>query len=734
MSQHTLVQKPWRVEADTLPGMEYENYRYSLIYETNDIKDFLALRQTERTILVAPKGYGKTLLLIAKRKSLQEAKSGIMMAQNVFIDRPSGTFPIIDKQLMDLLSVDYEFWKSLWKVAIALAAIKTFIRSTKDTLSNKIVASHDWYKKVLRDDSKYFEAGELFTDLMGQGYKFMVNVLEHSNFLFPYLNRINTPIVFFIDNVDEYFRPVLEDHSHTQNANSLYRNRNNMIWTLAQIALTSVAYELEKTNHHLKIFCTMRQEAFLRMADVESDAFQISGRCIQIKYSPSDLEHIFLKNIEITMPNRLVEPHNTKLMARFVGPANIVVNHRFVPKEERIFDFFLRHSLYRPRDLMFIGGEVAKIDPPLRQAKAIQDAVDTATKTIVDSIFAEMRPFFAVPDRNKLFPYISSNVLSLEQLQEATKQYLRALGEENATNSGDEVFHPFCVLNKLGLLGRVRLEFENHDVWRQSFLQPTEIQMSNDVGLPHSKYYLLHPALDQSVHERSSGRFTRLYHRQNIVGNQLHWEDPVTYSFVVKGDMVGYSDVMNSEMYEVVTRKLHEWARETCRDLVYVDVSGGDSIVLIDDSPVKLMHCARQLVKLAAAFRERPMQIRFGGAAGPIVFERLRRLCNGGWEDIIVPLGLALRTSARLEPYAHPGHILVEEKFHEFGTGQGAGLHDVETGDVADAERLEKDVMSAVSGADVHGLKYDHNTERFSLQKNPLDPPYYTKLWQIKLL
>ena len=80
------------------------------------------------------------------------------------------------------------------------------------------------------------------------------------------------------------------------------------VWSLAQIALASVAYELEKTNHHIKIYCTIRHEAFLKMPEVESDAFQISGRCTKIEYTRDDLEKIFLKNIEITAKERLVEP------------------------------------------------------------------------------------------------------------------------------------------------------------------------------------------------------------------------------------------------------------------------------------------------------------------------------------------------------------------------------------------------------------------------------------------
>src|SRR6516162_2024397 len=101
MSDRHSIQGPWRVEADTLPEMAYDHYRHSLIHETSSIKAYLAPKHQERTILVAPKGYGKTLLLIAKKKSLLEARSGqIVMAENRFIDRPLGIFPVIKRELL----------------------------------------------------------------------------------------------------------------------------------------------------------------------------------------------------------------------------------------------------------------------------------------------------------------------------------------------------------------------------------------------------------------------------------------------------------------------------------------------------------------------------------------------------------------------------------------------------------------------------------------------------------
>jgi hypothetical protein len=735
MSERHPSQGPWRVEADTLPEMAYDHYRHTLIHETSSIKAYLAPKHQERTILVAPKGYGKTLLLIAKKKSFLEARSGqIVMAENRFIDRPLGIVPVVRREILELLASDYEFWKSLWKISLSLSAIKAFARATKERPADRVAPRDDWYRRIIADDHKYFEAGEIFVDLLSQDYKYIINIIGSSNFIFPHVNRINTQVVFFIDNVDEYFRPVLEDRSAgASGLHRLYRNRNNAVWSLAQIALASSAYELEKTNHHIKIFCTMRHEAFLKMPEVESDAFQISGRCTKIEYTRDDLEKIFLKNIDITPKERLAQPDNPDVMLRLVGETNREVEHRYVSRPERIFDYFLRHTLYRPRDLMFIGGEIVKINPSQRSAQAIGTAVDAATKTIVDSIFGEMRPFFAVPNRELLFRRIETNVLTLDQLEEVRDSYVAGLGDAVSSDRDGEVSHPFSVLHKLGLLGTVRLEFGNQGRWLQRFLQPTEIQINNDPDLPVSEYYLVHPALDQSIYERSADKFTRGYDTRNVIGNQLEWEDPISYSFVLKGDMVGYSHVMNSELYEIVTRKLYEWAREICRDLMFVDISAGDSILLIDASPERIIRCASELVRRAGDFQERPMKIRFGGAAGPIAFERMRRMHNGSWDAVTVPMGLALRTSALLEPHAVPGWALVDEKFHQFGAARDARYDAVDGNGLRNAEEVSGRSVALVSETDMPDIDYDRGEEKFVLRKNLLDAPYFTKLWKIEL-
>ena len=78
-------------------------------------------------------------------------------------------------------------------------------------------------------------------------------------------------------------------------------------------------------------------------------------------------------------------------------------------------------TLISPLISLVIGGEIVKINPDQRSAQAIRGAVDTATKTIVDSIFGEMRPFFTVPNRELLFRRIETNVLTFDQLEEVSE-------------------------------------------------------------------------------------------------------------------------------------------------------------------------------------------------------------------------------------------------------------------------------------------------------------------------
>jgi hypothetical protein len=126
--------------------------------------------------------------------------------------------------------------------------------------------------------------------------------------------------------------------------------------------------------------------------------------------------------------------------------------------------------------------------------------------------------------------------------------------------------------------------------------------------------------------------------------------------------------------------------------------------------------------------------MRFGGAAGPIAFERMRRMHNGSWDTITVPMGLALRTSALLEPLATPGCVLVEERLHQFANGRDARGASVDGRGIRNAEKLSGNTLTALSETDMPGIEFDRDEKKFILRKNHLDPPYYTRLWKIALV
>ena len=127
------------------------------------------------------------------------------------------------------------------------------------------------------------------------------------------------------------------------------------------------------------------------------------------------------------------------------------------------------------------------------------------------------------------------------------------------------------------------------------------------------------------------------------------------------------------------------------------------------------------------------MKMRFGGAAGPIAFERMRRMHNGSWDTITVPMGLALRTSALLERHAPTGSALVEERFHEFGGSPAIRHDDIDSNTAHQSMELSRQFMAPLSAADLPDIDFDRTDQKFVLRKNLLDPPYYTRLWQINL-
>lgn len=723
----------WRAEAGTLSDMTFQAYRSRLIYETRQIKDFLAEGHGQRFIISAPKGYGKTLLLIAKKKQIDEkggfvsevdeaeglkgnlphaAAVGIPSSREI-VDRPAAPFPIFSTERIAKMANSYHFWLNLWKIAIMVSSIRSnaYIKRQK----TEAETNNKWLDSHLMTDNSSNSPSATFCEMVALDHKRQIDLINASVSVSNLFSKIHTPIALFIDNVDAYVNPVLEDRSDNSSlsGDTLYRNRNNTLWSIVQAALAGAAYAIHKTNSHVKVYCTIRREAFSQIADYDDQYAQILGSTIEIDYGRDDLEQIFRKNIDLTPADDLVDSGASDQMIRFFGKDNITRGHRFVESMERSFDYILRHTFYRPRDLMLIGGEISKINPHQRSLRQICDAVDRTSDDLVKALAREMSPFFEVPNFDLLFREFLSNTMTEPEVKRIEQKYLGDIAAQHK----DVADHasPFAVLHKIGMLGRIQHDAGGQPRIGQVFLKPRDISVKDGVGLPGTeRYYLVHPALDDTIRKVNNKGYMRNFHRENIIGYDLDWREPRASLFVLVGDVCGYSGVMNTEYYEIVTRKLHEWATSCCDGLDFFEVAMGDTLVLIDRSPLKLLRAARNFLARATGYRERPVTLRFGGAAGPVAFEEIGRRLDGQWVRITVPLGLALRTGARLEPLSRPGSVTVDDRFYEMSIGN-----------------FDDWQVTEVIKDDMPTFQYDDDSRQFAIRKNEKDPPYHSRLWRL---
>ena len=275
--------------------------------------------------------------------------------------------------------------------------------------------------------------------------------------------------------------------------------------------------------------------------------------------------------------------------------------------------FWLRHTLGRPRDVVSIGKAIASIPPANRSERKIREAVRSEAKTIATAYFAEMAPHLDGFDSDMLLRLIDKNVLSPEDLKRISEAYadtwLEAFSEVALHTE-----HPFCALYKLGLLGYVGRDAETgEDV--QIFRLPGEHPLDNVRVLPPARTYLVHPALDDLVAERNPKYFENLNDR-NVIGRGRRWLRERVIRYVLQGDVKGHSVNMRDGLRtKAFTTVFDAIVAEFGSRLDLAERSQGNSLLLIDANPVKLLQAARNIQRDLAR-SEFGAQLRIAGDAG----------------------------------------------------------------------------------------------------------------------
>jgi hypothetical protein len=614
--------RPWTIDADDIHiATDFDS---ELLHKTPLIEDYLDNDRDDKFIVVGTKGFGKTLVLKAKRIAYQEA-GHLCLPQDTLLDKPIGD-KVFRRDMLALYSESLDPWSKLWLTAIAVAVLKQ-----SDAIDDLPVSRR---MQRLIENTNLRSVLDHFVNLLDLPRNDLFRCANDcNNHLVPRLRSIKRPVAVFIDSIDEYFNKHI--HAPTWRSSDAGEISPN-IWYLSQMALVEVAYQLRRITKHLKVYSAVRKEAFVRLAETTAMVQQYRGCSIDIAYSPSSLREIFCNNIRREKPKNLLSRSllRTDPMEAFVGTAE--VTHSFTGDREEVFDYILRHTLGRPRDLMTIGQNLGAISPEERRHEhELKRVVHAAGTEIAQEYLNEIAPYLGDVDLRAELAKLPSNVLP------------RALIEGPGRDAMPSAA-ALLALYKLGLLGYVHTDLTSGQQV-QRFLSPGEGGFDGEGSIPRSSHYLIHPILTGLIASLNP-EYPQNGNRTNVVGHGVPWKDqrPAREEYeerqlcVMKADIRGFSQIMQDEHLDLEVRHALEAATQKhASGCLCWEIRDGDSVVIVHDDANALLRAATRIREDLFHAPGNP-EIRIAFDHGPV---RLRT-----WQEVSVAGGSVLLRVARMEP------------------------------------------------------------------------------------
>ena len=373
------------------------------------------------------------------------------------------------------------YWKALWSIALTLAVEKHL------GLCPELAAPLD---KLVRNEHLR-SACDLFTNLLALSRDaYFAAFKDYVTHLLPAFRRIHSSIAMFIDNIDEYFEDFLaSDLVDSEEQRGIYRS----YWHFAQVGIALAARDLHAINNHVKIFASIRKEVFQRTFLGNPLGLQLAGSALDLQYAREDLIEIIRKNIEVERKRSLVEPAARDPWVRFFGQRR---HPDRAPEHRRrggaSVAFWIRHTFRRPRDIVFIGRDLAAIDPRRRTREAVApadhaqrrgDRAGLHHRDVAPS--AAVRPRDPVPpDPPQRDPARRSWRRCPSSTTGCSRPSRAAASRSPATSS------PAC--SRSGCSAMSASIPETAELV-QYFRHPGEVPLDRDDVLPDAEHFLIHP-------------------------------------------------------------------------------------------------------------------------------------------------------------------------------------------------------------------------------------------------
>ena len=112
--------RAWTVDADDIRVAD--DFSESLLHRTPEIDGFLSSDRDDKFIVIGTKGFGKTLLLKAKRILYQREGRAACLPARVLLDKPIGD-KIFSRELLAFFVASPLPWSKIWLSAISLATL-----------------------------------------------------------------------------------------------------------------------------------------------------------------------------------------------------------------------------------------------------------------------------------------------------------------------------------------------------------------------------------------------------------------------------------------------------------------------------------------------------------------------------------------------------------------------------------------------------------------------------------
>lgn len=328
------------------------------------------------------------------------------------------------------------------------------------------------------------------------------------------------------------------------------------IWYYSQLGLLSAAFDLRKTNNHIKIYASLDRMVLEHIDIVGEIKTQVLGTILNLYYSYDDLKQMYKMTIENEHNSNLNLPEHKKndpdlSMFGIVGYS---------------FHDIYRMSLKRPRDIMIMCSKIMEL-PKSKDKQDYSSALWLTMKDVaiglIHQYISEFSIYVGSLNFSLLANFLNTNILSLDKLKNICSEYNSILYCENGCskplNQCLDKQHPFCMMFNAGLLGIIVLEGKEKK-HRQIFLSPSEnVYYLKSNNLLQSPYYILHPSLSEWIMQK----YDNFYKSQSIIGGDgLPWPDNwcsvnILISFMQEDlesleDLIGLLTNLESEGFNII--------------------------------------------------------------------------------------------------------------------------------------------------------------------------------------